>query len=42
MRHDATSDVGRLKEIRKSSALEKDLAEMQKLIPLLFQAIVMY
>ncbi len=34
--------IGRLEEIRKSSALEKDLAEMEKLSPLLFQAIVMY
>jgi hypothetical protein len=34
--------IGRLEEIRKSSALEKDLAEMDKLSPLLFQAIGMY
>ena len=34
--------IGRSEEIRKSSALEKDLAEMDKLSPLLFQAIGMY
>ena len=31
--------IGRLEEIRKSSALEKYLAEMDKLSPLLFQVI---
>ena len=34
--------IGRSEEIRKSSALEKDLAEMDKLSPLLFDAIAMY
>jgi hypothetical protein len=34
--------IGRLEEIRKSSAIEKELAEMDKLSPLLFQAIAMY
>jgi hypothetical protein len=34
--------IGRSEEIRKSSALEKDLAEMDKLSPLLFEAIAMY
>jgi hypothetical protein len=34
--------IGRSEEIRKSSALEKKLAEMNKLIPLLSEAIVMY
>jgi hypothetical protein len=34
--------VGRSEEIRKSSALEKELAEMDKLSPLLSEAIVMY
>jgi hypothetical protein len=34
--------IGRLEEIRKSSALEKDLAEIDKLSPLLFDAIALY
>ncbi len=34
--------IGRSEEIRKSSALEKDLAEIDKLSPLLFDAIAMY
>ena len=34
--------IGRTEGIRKSSALEKDLAEIDKLSPLLFQAIAMY
>jgi hypothetical protein len=34
--------IGRSEEIRKSSALEKDLAEMDKLSSLLFEAIAMY
>ena len=34
--------IGRSEEIRMSSALEKDLAEMDKLSPLLFDAIAMY
>ena len=34
--------IGRSEEIGKSSALEKDLAEMDKLSPLLFDAIAMY
>ena len=34
--------IGRSEGIRKSSALEKDLAEMDKLSPLLFQVIAMY
>jgi hypothetical protein len=34
--------IGRSEQIRKSSALEKDLAEMDKLSPLLFKAIAMY
>ena len=34
--------IGRSEEIRKSSALEKDLAEKDKLSPLLFEAIAMY
>jgi hypothetical protein len=34
--------IGRLEEIQKSSALEKELAEMDKLSPLLSEAIVMY
>jgi len=34
--------IGRSEEIRKSSALEKDLAEMDKMSPLLFDAIAMY
>jgi hypothetical protein len=34
--------ISRSEQIRKSSALEKDLAEMDKLSPLLFEAIAMY
>jgi hypothetical protein len=34
--------LARSEEIRKSSALEKDLAEKDKLSPLLFEAIAMY
>ena len=34
--------IGRSEETQKSSALEKDLAEMDKLSPLLFNAIAMY
>jgi hypothetical protein len=34
--------IGRLEEIPKSSALEKELAEMDKLSPLLSEAIVIY
>jgi hypothetical protein len=34
--------IGRSEEIRKSSALEKDLAEKDKLSPLLFEAIAIY
>jgi len=34
--------IGRSEEIQKSSALEKDLAEMDRLSPLLFQTIAMY
>ncbi len=34
--------IGRLEEIQKISALEKELAEMDKLSPLLSEAIVMY
>ncbi len=34
--------IGRLEEIRKSRALEKELAEMDKLSPQLSEAIVMY
>jgi hypothetical protein len=34
--------IGRMEGIRKSSALEKDLAEIDKLSPLLFQVIAMY
>ncbi len=34
--------IGRLEEIRKSSAIKKELAEMDKLSQMLFQAIAMY
>ncbi len=34
--------IGRSEEIQKSSAIKKELAEMDKLSPLLFQAIVLY
>ncbi len=34
--------IGRSEKIKKSSAIEKELAEMDKLSPLLFQAIAMY
>ncbi len=34
--------IGRLEEIQKSSTIKKELAEMDKLSPLLFQAIAMY